>query len=185
MDHRHDTLNGAPISAAVSSPSINEPGQRPLSTSPRVHDSRQGTGGDTNGQFPCSAIDATVHDYTFNWPGERGSRSRPVNFADDWRISRKLTLNLGLRWDYSALQRGCNRWANFNVTTGKIDIAGVKRRDKYAGVKPYPYKNWDLASVLPTNYDAQPSCRGGFGMFYNPGGNEGSSLRLFRQLPSA
>ena len=40
-----------------------------------------------------------AHDYTQNWPGERGSELG-LYFADDWRISKKLTLNLGVRWDY-------------------------------------------------------------------------------------
>ena len=65
-----------------------------------------------------------IHDYTLNWPGERGSELG-LYFADDWRVTRKLTLNLGLRWDYySPFSEVSNRWANFNLVTGKIDIAG-------------------------------------------------------------
>jgi hypothetical protein len=37
-----------------------------------------------------------IHDYTQNWPGERGFELG-FYFADDWRVTKKLTLNLGLR----------------------------------------------------------------------------------------
>ena len=54
--------------------------------------------------------------------------------------------------------------------------------DKYAGVKPY-YKNFGPRIGFAYQLLTHTVIRGGFGMFYNPGGNEGSSLRLFRQLP--
>ena len=96
--------------------------------SPAFTDSRQGAGGDTMASFLLGYPSATVHDYTFNWPGERGSEVG-LYFADDWRITRKLTLNLGFRWDYySPFSEVANRWANFNVNTAKIDIAGQEWR---------------------------------------------------------
>lgn len=145
-------------------------------------DSRQGSGGDTMASFLLGYATATIHDYTFNWPGERGSEIG-LYFADDWRVSRKLTLNLGLRWDYySPFSEVANRWANFNVTTAKIDIAGRNGVDKYAGVKPY-YKNFGPRFGFAYQLLSHTVVRGGYGIFYNPAGNEGSSLRLFRQLP--
>jgi hypothetical protein len=39
-------------------------------------------------------------------------------FQDDWRVNRKLTLNLGLRYDYNTVWReGQNRMQNFDVAT--------------------------------------------------------------------
>jgi hypothetical protein len=150
--------------------------------SPAFTDSRQGSGGDTMASFLLGFPTATIHDYTFNWPGERGSEVG-LYFADDWRITRKLTLNLGLRWDYySPFSEVANRWANFNVRTAKIDIAGQNGVDKYAGVKPY-YKNFGPRFGFAYQLLTHTVVRGGFGIFYNPAGNEGSSLRLFRQLP--
>ena len=105
-----------------------------------------------------------------------------VYFADDWRVTRKLTLNLGLRWDYySPFSEVANRWANFNVVTAKMDIAGQNGVDKYAGVKPY-YKNFGPRFGFAYQLMSHTVLRGGYGIFYNPAGNEGSSLRLFRQL---
>ncbi|MCU1329823.1 MAG: Cna domain protein [Bryobacterales bacterium] len=125
---------------------------------------------------------STVHDYTFNWPGERGSELG-LYVADDWRITRKLTFNLGFRWDYySPFSEVANRWANFNARTAKIDIAGRNGVDKYVGVKPY-YRNFGPRLGFAYQLFAHTVVRGGYGIFYNPAGNEGSSLRLFRQLP--
>ena len=54
--------------------------------------------------------------------------------------------------------------------------------DKYAGVKPY-YKNFGPRFGFAYQLYPHTVVRGGFGIFYNPTGSEGGSLRLFRQLP--
>ena len=152
--------------------------------SPAFTDSRNpaGSGGDTMASFLLGFASSTVHDYTFNWPGERGSEFG-VYFADDWRVTRRLTLNLGLRWDYySPFSEVANRWSNFNVATLRMDIAGQNGVDKYAGVKPY-YKNFGPRIGFAYQLMSHTVLRGGYGIFYNPAGNEGSSLRLFRNTP--
>ena len=150
--------------------------------SPAFTDSRQGSGGDTMASFLLGYPTLTGHDYTFNWPGERGSEVG-LYFADDWRVTRKLTLNLGMRWDYySPFSEVANRWSNFNVRTARMDVAGAAGVDKYAGVKPY-YKNFGPRVGFAYQVLPHTVIRGGFGVFYNPAGNEGSSLRLFRNLP--
>jgi carboxypeptidase family protein len=152
--------------------------------SPALTDSRQpaGSGGDSMASFLLGYPTLIAHDYTQNWPGERGVELG-LFLADDWRVTRKLTLNLGLRWDYfSPYDEVANRWANFNLATGKIDIAGRNGVDKYAGVEPY-YKNFGPRFGFAYQFAQHTVLRGGFGMFYNPTGSEGGSLRLFRQLP--
>ena len=146
-------------------------------------DSRQaGASGDSMASFLLGFPTLIAHDYTLNWPGERGFEIGTY-FADDWRITKKLTLNLGLRWDYySPYSEVANRWANFNLSTAKIDIAGQNGVDKYAGVKPY-YKNFGPRFGFAYQLRPRTVVRGGVGMFYNPTGSEGGSLRLFRQLP--
>jgi hypothetical protein len=152
--------------------------------SPALTDSRQpaGTGGDSLASFLLGYPTLIAHDYTQNWPGERGSELG-VYFADDWRATKNLTLNFGLRWDYfSPFSEVANRWANFNVATAKIDIAGRNGVDNYAGVQPY-YKNFGPRFGFAYQALAHTVVRGGIGLFYNPTGSEGGSLRLFRQLP--
>jgi hypothetical protein len=152
--------------------------------SPALTDSRQpaGTGGDSMASFLLGYPSLIAHDYTQNWPGERGSEIG-LYVADDWRVSSKWTLNLGLRWDYfSPFSEVSNRWANFNLATGKIDIAGRDGVDKYAGVEPF-YKNFGPRFGFAYQALAHTVVRGGFGLFYNPTGSEGGSMRLFRQLP--
>jgi hypothetical protein len=150
--------------------------------SPAFTDSRQGSGGDTMASFLLGYPTATVHDYTFNWPGERGSEVG-IYFADDWRATKKLTLNFGLRWDYyTPFSEVANRWANFNIVTGNIDIAGQKGVDQNAGVQPY-HKNFGPRFGFAYQMLTHTVIRGGYGIFYNPAGNEGSSLRLFRNPP--
>jgi hypothetical protein len=152
--------------------------------SPALTDSRQpaGTGGDSMASFLLGYPTLIAHDYTQNWPGERGSELG-LYVADDWRVSKKLTLNLGLRWDYfSPFSEVSNRWANFNLATGKIDIAGRNGVDKYAGVEPF-YKNFGPRFGFAYQLLSHTVIRGGFGLFYNPTGSEGGSMRLFRQLP--
>jgi hypothetical protein len=152
--------------------------------SPALTDSRQpaGTGGDSMASFLLGYPTLIAHDYTQNWPGERGSEIG-LYVADDWRISKKLTLNLGLRWDYfSPFSEVSNRWANFNLATAKIDIAGRNGVDEYAGVEPF-YKNFGPRFGFAYQLLSHTVIRGGFGLFYNPTGSEGGSMRLFRQLP--
>lgn len=147
-------------------------------------DSRQpaGVGGDAAASFLLGYATLIGHDYTLNWPGQRGSEIG-LYFADDWRITKKLTLNLGLRWDYyTPYSEVANRWANFNIASGKIDVAGQNGVGQNADVQPY-YKNFGPRFGFAYQALSHTVIRGGFGLFYNPTGSEGGSLRLFRQLP--
>ncbi len=147
-------------------------------------DSRQpaGVGGDAAASFLLGNPTLIGHDYTLNWPGQRGSELG-LYFADDWRITKKLTLNLGLRWDYyTPFSEVRNRWANFNIGTGKIDVAGQNGIGQNADVQAY-YKNFGPRFGFAYQAFSHTVLRGGFGLFYNPTGSEGGSLRLFRQLP--
>jgi hypothetical protein len=152
--------------------------------SPALTDSRQpaGSGGDSMASFLLGYPTLIAHDYTLNWPGERGYELG-LFVADDWKLTRKLTLNLGLRWDYySPFSEISNRWANFNLSTAQIDVAGRNGVDQNAGIKPY-YNNWGPRFGFAYQAAVHTVVRGGFGLFYNPTGSEGNSLRLFRQQP--
>ena len=80
------------------------------------------------------------HDQTFNGQvtGRRWKIYRPF-VQDDWRITKDLTLNLGLAWDITnPITEVDGRLANFDPTTGQLFIAGQNGVNTSAGVK----KNW-------------------------------------------
>ncbi|HVT92626.1 MAG TPA: carboxypeptidase regulatory-like domain-containing protein [Bryobacteraceae bacterium] len=60
---------------------------------------------------------------TGTW-GQRGNIIAAY-FQDDWRATRNLTLNLGLRWEYhSPWVEVEDRQSNFELFTGKLQLAG-------------------------------------------------------------
>jgi len=108
-----------------------------------------------------------------------------LNFyvKDDWRISRKLTLNLGLHYEVNTPFREIhNIWANFDPIGAKQLIAGQ------SGVSPTANVNTDYKAIGPRvafAWQVTPKTvlRGGYGIFYDPQGNQGTSIRQFRQPP--
>ena len=82
---------------------------------------------------------------------------------DDWRVNRKLTLNIGLRYDYDTpFSEVADRWANFDMSTGKMRIAGVNS-DSNVGVQP------DRNNVAPRfgfayQLGSRTVVRGGYGI---------------------
>ena len=91
-----------------------------------------------------------------------------VWFQDDWRVNRKLTLNLGIRYDvFTPLTEVHNQISNFDPATNKIIQAGVNGVSDTAGVKT------DYSNVAPRfGFAYQPGkswvVRGGFGIAYVP-----------------
>jgi hypothetical protein len=121
-------------------------------------------------------------DYLLVWPGMRGIETGWY-VADDWRVNSKLTLNIGVRWEYySPYSEVGNRMANFNPATDKLMLAGQNGVSQTAGVG----SDWkDYSPRFGFAYQAlnHTVVRGGFGIFYNPNGNGGALLRLDRQAP--
>jgi hypothetical protein len=152
--------------------------------SPALTDSRNpaGSGGDSAASMMLGYATSIGHDYTFPFPGIR-LNEYGVYAADDWRMTRKLTLNYGLRWDYfSPPSEELDRWANFNPTTGKMDVAGRNGVSLTADVLPFR-NNW--GPRVGFAYQALPNTvlRGGFGLFYNASGSEALNMRLARNIP--
>jgi hypothetical protein len=101
---------------------------------------------------------------------------------DDWRVTDKLTINAGIRYEYDTPTRELNdKWTNFDVTTGKLLIAGFNT-DSATGVVA---DGNNFAPRLGFAYRLRPGTviRGGAGIFYNPAGSESVLMRRHRQLP--
>ncbi len=140
------------------------------------------SGGDSMASFLLGLPTLIEQDFMLAYPGLRG-RENGMYAADDWRINKKLTINIGLRWEYySPYSEVANRIANFNPSTVTMQVAGQPGVSSFANVQ----QDWkDFAPRFGFAYQAlsHTVVRGGFGLFYNPNGNGGVNLRLERTPP--
>ena len=137
--------------------------------------------GDTMASFLLGTPALIEQDFLLVFPGIRGTEWGGF-FQDDWRVSDKLTLNLGIRYEYDTpYTEVANRWTNFDINTGKLLIAGFNT-DARAGVTP-DKNNWAPRFGFAYKATSSTVVRGGFGVYYNTQGSESVSLRMHRQTP--
>jgi Carboxypeptidase regulatory-like domain len=126
------------------------------------------------------------HDQTFNGPvtGRRWKIIRPF-VQDDWRISKDLTLNLGLAWDLSTpITESAGRMADFlpptiatgaNAATGQLLVANQNGISGSAGINMY----WaNLEPRIGAAYKVLGSdktvVRGGFAIYHDSAWSQGA-----------
>lgn len=101
--------------------------------------------------------------------GMVGTRSWEDGFfaQDDWRITPRLTLNLGLRYDvFTWPVEVQNRQANFDLTTGQIVVAGANGASD--SLLPTDKNNFGprVGFAYQLTNDGKTVVRGGYGLFY-------------------
>jgi hypothetical protein len=141
-----------------------------------------GTGGDSVASMMLGLPSLIAHDYTFPFPGIR-LNEYGFYAADDWRMTKKLTVNYGIRWDYfSPPSEAHDQWSNFNPVTGKMDISHRNGIGLTADVLPWKKGFGPRVGFAYKVYDSTV-IRGGVGLFYNASGSESVNMRLARNVP--
>ena len=117
-----------------------------------------------------------LHDQEFGGgnTGRRWKLYRPF-VQDDWRVSKNLTLNLGLAWALMPPQTEVgNRIADFDPATGQFLVAG-QNADSRAGI------NMDYTALEPRVGAAwkpfgrsNTVVRGGYGIYHDSSWNQGA-----------
>jgi hypothetical protein len=117
-----------------------------------------------------------IHDQTFDGDttGRRWKLYRPF-VEDDWRVTKSLTLNLGLAWALvTPITEAANRQADFNPANGEFLIAG-QNAGSAAGIK------MDLTALEPRVGlawkpfgNGKTVFRGGYAIFHDSSWNQGA-----------
>src|SRR6266567_4737130 len=86
---------------------------------------------------------------------------------DDWKATSRLTLNLGVRYEYlSPFYSPQNQMSMFDLNQGTLLIAGQNGVSQY--IVETDKNNWAPRVGFAYQVDQKTTVRGGFGMFYDP-----------------
>ena len=127
---------------------------------------------------------------TANYP-ETGSRYNDSSYwvQDDYKVSPRLTVNLGVRWDiFPPYAEVHNQYTYLNPTAtnpitgnlGTLEFAGPGAAGIYSGVRSTPtwYKNFGPHAGLAYSVDAKTVIRVGYVLTYAHGDNIGGAANV-------
>ena len=99
-----------------------------------------------------------------------------VYLQDDWRVTPKLTLNIGLRWEFATpLWDRDNGWSNFDPATATMIRATSGSLYDRALVNP-DYSDWGPRIGFAYNPTTNWVVRGGYGISYDFFNRPGSAM---------
>jgi hypothetical protein len=146
-----------------------------------------GLSGDAAADLLLGQLGGGIHDQTFSGAttGRRWKMFRPF-VQDDWRITRDLTLNLGLAWAVvTPISEAQNRQANFDFASGKFYVAGSSsliagcsicvHSDAHAGVQMDKTAFEPRIGVAWKPFGSQTTAiRAGYAIFHDSSWNQGA-----------
>jgi len=89
-------------------------------------------------------------------------------FQDDWKASNRLTVNLGLRYEFNTPDvEKYNRYADFNIQTGQYQTAGLNGASR--ALYDPDRNNWGprVGFAFRPGDSSKSVFRGGYGIFYD------------------
>ncbi len=95
---------------------------------------------------------------------------------DDWRVSPKLTINVGVRWEFATpLFERDNNYSNFNPLTNSMQMATGGSLKNRSLVNP-DYSDWGPRIGFAYSINSKTVVRGGYGISYTFFNRVGSAL---------
>jgi len=105
---------------------------------------------------------------------------------DDYRVSDKLTLNLGVRYDvYTPMVEQHNRLANFNFAAGLFVAPGITPGTSRSGDVATNWRDFSprIGLAYSVGSDHKTAVRGGYGIFYDRQADENDTELAYNDSP--
>jgi hypothetical protein len=133
--------------------------------------------GDPESDFLLGLSSLAIHDQTFKGPttGRRWKTFRPY-VQDDWRLTKDITVNLGLAWNLTTpISEVDNRQADFNPATGLFLVPGVGGVGKWAGIQFDKDALEPRVGVAWKPFGSEKTAvRAGYAIFHDSSWNQGA-----------
>ena len=127
---------------------------------------------DFTGYQPADLLASFADSYSIgsqNGYFANNSQEDAVFGQDDWRVSKRLTVNLGLRWDLITWPyEEHNQQASFDINTGDVLLAGQNGVSRSIINQDYHYFGPRVGFAYDAFGNGRTALRGGYGIYYFP-----------------